>query len=506
MHGAVAAGHEKTAEAASLILETGGNAFDATLAALCAACVVEPVLTSLGGGGFLLARPASGSVRAFDFFVQTPRRKRPEKELDFYPILADFGPAQQEFHIGIGTVATPGTVRGLFDVHTELGSLPIRHIVEPAIGYAREGIEVNALQGYIFSIVEPIYVATDGARSVYASLEDPRRLPREGERLRQPALADTLENLAREGFELFYEGEIGGRLVELCASHGGHLQREDLTAYRSVERPPLQHAYRNATFYTNPPPSSGGLLIAFAQELLAAHSLADLGFGSPGHLGLLYRVMEQTNLARSDHRLDKGLLDPALSAKYRAAVASHPLRTRGTTQISVIDAAGNAASLTLSNGEGCGQLLPGTGIMLNNMLGEEDLNPEGFHLWPEDHRVSSMMAPSLAQDRRRLIVTGSGGSNRLRTAILQTLCNLIDFGMSAEDAVHAPRIHYERGLINIEPGFPDETIDALAASGHDRKIWDTLNLFFGGAHTVVLDDYGLSGAGDPRRGGTFRLV
>jgi gamma-glutamyltranspeptidase/glutathione hydrolase len=124
---------------------------------------------------------------------------------------------------------------------------------------------------------------------------------------------------------------------------------------------------------------------------------------------------------------------------------------RGTTHISVIDAAGNAASLTLSNGEGCGHVLPVTGIMLNNMLGEEDLNPEGFHRWGEDLRLSSMMAPTLAEHAGRLIALGSGGSNRLRTAILQVLCNLIDLGLSPEASVAAPRIHLERGKISIEP-------------------------------------------------------
>jgi gamma-glutamyltranspeptidase/glutathione hydrolase len=501
--GAVAAGHPRTAEAAKLILEAGGNAFDAALAALCAACVVEPVLTSLGGGGFLLARRDSGETRLFDFFVQTPGLKRPADQIEFHPIIADFGTAQQEFHIGMGSIATPGTVRGLFDVHRRLGSIPMSAIVAPAIGYARDGVETNALQAYIFSIVAPIYVATDEARRIYGRGEKRDRLCNEGELLRQPELADALELLAIEGERLFYEGEIARSIVEQCRLQGGHLTGRDLESYRTEIRMPLEQRYRASRVYTNPPPSSGGMLIRFAQQLLLAVEPSDMTFGSSEHLLRLALVMEQTNLARDRHAAHAGMLDEALLEEYRAVVRDHPVTARGTTHISVIDGEGNAASLTLSNGEGCGHLVPGTGIMLNNMLGEEDLNPGGFHRWQQNVRVSSMMAPSLALENGRLIAIGSGGSNRLRTAILQTLCNMIDFGMPVQQAVAAPRIHFERGLISIEPGFPQESVDALIAAWPDYHLWQEKNLFFGGAHTVTFDGSGFEGAGDPRRGGVF---
>ncbi|MGD8235278.1 MAG: gamma-glutamyltransferase [Chromatiales bacterium] len=503
MKGAVAAGHPKTAEAATLILEAGGNAFDAALAALCAACVVEPVLTSLGGGGFLLARLDSGETRLFDFFVQTPVRKRPIDQIDFHPIIADFGTAQQEFHIGTGSVATPGTVRGLFDIHRQLGTLPMRRLMEPAIGYARDGVMTNALQAYIFSIVAPIYVATEDARRIYGRGTEKNRLCAEGELLCQPELADTLEILAIEGDRLFYEGEIATTLVEQNRLDGGHLTEEDMHGFRTEIRQPLQHTYRGTRIHSNPPPSSGGMLIRFAQHLLSAIETMDAGFGSSDHLLTLARVMEQTNLARSRHGVHEGEWDEALLQQYLNVIRNHPVTARGTTHISVIDTRGNAASLTLSNGEGCGHLLPGTGIMLNNMLGEEDLNPGGFHSWQENVRVSSMMAPSLAIDKNRLIAIGSGGSNRLRTAILQTLCNMIDYGMSVEEAVAAPRIHYERKRISIEPGFSRESVDTLIAAFPDYHLWDEKNLFFGGAHTVLFDGTGFDGAGDPRRGGVF---
>ena len=197
--------------------------------------------------------------------------------------------------------------------------------------------------------------------------------------------------------------------------------------------------------------------------------------------------MAYTNVARHDGMLARSQRQGELMEAYRAAVAGHPVNNRGTTHISTIDGAGNCASMTLSNGEGSGQLLPGTGIMLNNMLGEEDLNPEGFNRWPCDVRVSSMMAPTLAEDHRHLIAIGSGGSNRLRTAILQTLCNLIDFGLTPEHAVNAPRIHYERGRLDMEPGFAEGVTETLAGQYPDNQVWASHNLFFGGTHTVCWD-------------------
>jgi gamma-glutamyltranspeptidase/glutathione hydrolase len=499
MRGAVAAGHPKTAEAAIRMYRQGGNAFDAVLAALAAACVVEPVLTSLGGGGFLLARPAGRDPVLFDFFVQTPREKRPVADCEFYPVIADFGTAQQEFHIGAGAIATPGTVRGLVGCHRQLGTLPLRDVLAPAISYAGDGVEVNALQGYIFSIVAPIYVATPAAKALYGG----EALHGKGARFHQPQLAETLSWIAEEGDRPFYEGELAQRLIRLCKEHGGHLQADDLRDFEIVPRPPLQHHYRAFRVATNPAPSSGGTLINFALGALDGQDIGGLGFGTAQHLHTLARVMDHTNMARQDGLLHRSERYRELLDAYRETVRGHPVNNRGTTHISAIDSDGNSASLTLSNGEGSGHLLPDSGIMLNNMLGEEDLNPAGFHQWPCNVRVSSMMAPTLAEDHRHLIALGSGGSNRLRTAILQTLSNLVDFGMTPEEAVNAPRLHVERGRLDIEPGFSAAAIGRLAADYPDLCEWTDHNLFFGGTHTVCWDGNHFTGAGDTRRGGVF---
>ncbi len=511
--GAVAAGHEQTVKAAAIILDEGGNAFDAAVAAHFAACVAEPVLASLGGGGFLTAYSAPSDATVYDFFVQTPGFRKPADEIEFFPVCVDFGTARQEFQVGMGSVATPGVVRGLFAIHRDLCRMPMRRLIEPAVELAKQGVRVNALQAYIFDLVQAIYSFRAQTRALFHPPSEPDRMLKEGDLFRIPDFADCLECLAAEGEDLFYRGEIARRISDMCAQSGGSLSRQDLDTYRIEKRKPLSLTYRGYRLLTNPPPSSGGLLIGFALNLLEEFAPARHGFGSADYLHLLANILGLTEKARLDIELDeskacptKTLLDPDYIRLYRQQIQPRPFCSRGTTQISVADGAGNLASLSTSNGEGCGYLVPGTGISLNNMLGEEDLNPRGFNLWPENTRMTSMMAPSLLFFDRRRVALGSGGSNRLRTAILQVLVNLIDFGMPLDEAVVSPRIHYEAGRLSVERGFNEREVETLLREFPDHKLWDSLNLFFGGLHAVSSESGQFAGTGDPRRGGTSVVV
>jgi gamma-glutamyltranspeptidase/glutathione hydrolase len=514
--GAICAGHEKTADAAAAVLEAGGNAFDAVVAAVYAACVAEPVLASLGGGGFLLAWPRDTSPVLYDFFTQTPRQQRPAAEVDFKPIVADFGDAQQEFHIGLGAAATPGLIPGLFRVHRELCRLPLDLLIQPACEMARNGVRLNRFQHYISTIVEPILRASPEAFAMHRSAQDPERLADEGSLIKLPQFADTLEALSAEGETLFSKGELGQTLVQACREQGGHLDATDLREYRVERRAPLRLRYRDVQLLTNPPPSVGGLLIGFTLACMGHAKTAVPAWGSAAHLSWTARAMQRTQRMREESRVHERL--PALEhassdvetlyLKYLGVLGTHPPASRGTTHISVLDRFGNLASLTLSNGEGCGYVLPRTGIMVNNMLGEEDLNPGGFHRWPPDRRIASMMAPTaLRFQDGTLVATGSGGSNRIRSAILQVVSHLVDFGMDVGRAVTAPRIHFESGLLNLEPPRPPAMLQELEAEFPRQRVWGERNLFFGGAHTALRHPDGrLDGRGDPRRGGVCRLV
>ncbi|MDX2213062.1 MAG: gamma-glutamyltransferase [Oculatellaceae cyanobacterium bins.114] len=519
--GAIAAGHPKVAEAGREILQSGGNAFDAIVAAVLTSCVAEPTLTSIAGGGFLLAHTQDNRNILFDFFTQTPRAKRDAQTVDFYPVDVNFGTVTQEFHIGLGSMAVPGNLGGLFHVHQKLGRLPFSVVAEPAIHCAKTGVEIGVFPAYCFQILSPIWLANPETRQVCAPTGT---LLQPGDVQFMPDLGNTLAYLAKAGARAFYEGEIAQQLVQDCRDRGGYLTLDDLKHYQVIEREPLMMHYRGNLLVTNPPPSSGGALIAFALKLLSEVDLTQMVFGSTEYLTLLARVMQLTNAARKDG-YDSRLYDPAVAEQFLAVqhltrYAQQLLQTPGmaanvnsptatnkwgsTTHVSVIDGEGNAASATTSNGEGSAYVIPGTGVMVNNMLGEADLHPNGFHTWQENVRISSMMSPTMVlRHNKPEIVLGSGGSNRIRTAILQVISNIIDFDMSVETAVNSPRVHWEEGVFSVEPGFDALQIDRTQFPFDDELVlWQQQNMFFGGVHTVFEDSTGcISGAGDRRRNG-----
>jgi gamma-glutamyltranspeptidase/glutathione hydrolase len=509
-HGTIAAGHQKTAEAGIEIFRLGGNAFDAAVAAILASFVTESALTSAAGGGFLLAHTKTNHNILFDFFSQTPRQKRTKGELNFYPVEVNFGDAVQEFHIGLGSMAVPGNIGGVFQVHKKLGRLPFKVVAEPAIHYAKSGIKINEFQFFCLTILKEIMASSKEARQVYAPKGELLQL---GETLFMNDFAETLAYLAEKEAREFYEGEIAQQLVKDCQDYGGYLTLEDLKNYQVIERKPLIIDYRGNTFLTNPPPSSGGILIAFALELLSQVDLDDIGFGTSRHLQTLAEAMRLTNQARKDgynsnlyqQDVENKFLSVEHVAQYQHQLTETVNKWGSTTHISVIDSEGNAASVTTSHGEGSSYVIPGTGIMVNNMLGEEDLNPHGFHQWQENMRISSMMTPTIVlKNNQPEIVLGSGGSNRIRTAILQVISNIVDFKMHVDMAVNSPRVHWENNVFNIEPGFSQETIKAILSSTHEVVLWNKKNMFFGGVHTVMENSEGfIEGAGDRRRNGAI---
>ena len=504
----MAAGHRATVEAAAAILEAGGNAFDAAAAAFFAACVAEPVLCSPAGGGFLLARHGDRTV-VYDFFTQTPLGKRPS--CDFYPVLADFGDTQQEFHLGAGSWATPGAIPGVLEFQGDLGRLPFKTIVQPAVQLAREGVEVTAFSAHLMNIVSAIYLRSEAGRKLFGNPDRPKEPLQAGQRFRSDALAALMEGLAEDP-GLIREGEVAQTISRCCQELGGHLSVEDFKQYQVYRREPLVLRYRGGTVTTNPVPSMGGSLIGLALELLQDYPLKKLGFGSAPHLECLVRVQGLLNQYKRDFQnVDSGVwgTDPGgtrreeLRSALRRTLESHAASTEGTTHVSILDAGGNAAALSVSNGSGSGFVVEDYAFTMNNMLGEEDLNPNGFHQWQPNLRMASMMAPTFIEKDESFFITGSGGSNRIRSAILQVISNLIDFDMDLEAAVTAPRVHYEHGTVNIEPGFPDTSMDHLQVIFEPVLSWKEKGVFFGGTHSVGTNkDTGLRlHQGDPRRCG-----
>jgi gamma-glutamyltranspeptidase/glutathione hydrolase len=269
----------------------------------------------------------------------------------------------------------------------------------------------------------------------------------------------------------------------------------DLAAYELVDREPIRAGYRGREVVTNPPPSAGGILIAYALAVLE-----ELGRTHPVDLTRIVDAMELTQDERTPEFLE-GLDDPEFVRRFLARRS----QLGSTTHVAVLDRDGWACSVTSSNGSCSGVVVPGTGVHLNNMMGEQDLNPLGFHRHPPGRRMPSMMSPTVVlRDGAPELVLGSAGSNRIRSAILQTIIRVLDDGLEAGDAVRAPRVHFEDGIVYAEPGV-DTT--SLERSGRATARFRELNLFFGGVQAVARDREGrFSGGGDPRRGGAAVVV
>jgi len=517
VRGIIAAGHELTAGAGAQMFERGGNAFDAAVAASFASFVAESALTSAGGGGFMTVHTAGGENIVYDFFIAMPGIKAVHDKVkpDFFPLLIDFADALQTVFVGRASSAVPGVIAGLEEVRKRHCTLPVDVLLEPAINMARRGIAINKAQAYFNTLLEPMLRSSEESRGVY--------LPggsaiREGGIIKHENMARAFTSLVSDGLMSFYTGHVAEALVEgFGPKEGGLITAEDLAGYRPVIRKPLEFSFSGRSIYTNPPPSSGGTLIAFALRLLEGRDISALGHNSAPYIRELASVMAATDEARrasfDDSLFEDGLTDRFLSGEhmgpFRQRLGELPdvpvdgVRSLGdTTHISVADEEGNLVSLTTSVGMGSGCMIPGTGIMMNNMLGEEDLNPHGFHKTPPGRRLSSMMSPTIVmRDGRGEMVLGTGGSKRIRSAILQTILNEIEFDMPVEEAVNAPRIHFEGGVLDVEAGVDSAEIEALTAMGLKVKKWRKKDMYFGGVHSILCGGKAMTASGDGRRGG-----
>jgi gamma-glutamyltranspeptidase/glutathione hydrolase len=432
--GAIAAGHPATAAAGARVLREGGNAVDACIAAAFAAFVAEGPLTGPAGGGFVLAF-VNGEPTMLDCFFAVPK----EPLGDIEHVTVDFGSTTQSYHIGPGSVAVPGLVAGLLEVHERWGRLPWSDLVEPSIALARGGLDVNDAQAFLHEILAPVLLRDDGGRRIYG---ERTRLVTEDFCVTLEALGDDPRAAVRE--------LVPERAV-------------DLDADAPIERTPLCGRVHGREILATPPPSRGGVVVVATLE----------AFGEAD-------TLHQRALA------------------LKEAYARSPAAAKGTTHISVVDADGNAIGLSSTLGAGSGVHRGGT--QLNNMLGEFDVI--GYGLKVPGERLASMMTPTLViEDARPRLVLGGAGSVRLSGAIAQVVTRVVG-GSSVADAIAAPRIHVVGDTLHLEGGWPPETADAFPPGAWELVSWQSLNLYFGGVSAVELKADGtLDAAGDPRRGG-----
>jgi gamma-glutamyltranspeptidase/glutathione hydrolase len=528
--GMVVSAHYLATQAGVDVLKKGGNAVDAAIAVGFALAVTHPAAGNIGGGGFLIARMASGETRAFDFREQAPAGAHPRM------FLHENGAYDEtRHHESWLSVGVPGTVAGFFLAHERLGKLPMRELIAPAVQLAEKGFPLS------WELARDFRDEAEHFRKYPASAQQFLKnngadYYEPGEIWRQPDLARSLRRIQEKGRDGFYKGETARLLAAAMKQNGGLITEADLAAYEAKERTPLRGAYRGHEVIAMPPISSGGTALLEMLNILEGYDLRALGYGSAEHLHLLAEAMRRAFADRA-----RWIGDPAFnpempierltSKEYAAelrrgihmerASASDPARfaeayeSEETTHYSVIDAEGNAVvvTYTLEDGYGVKIVAPGTGFLLNNEMGDFNAVPGLTDATgkigtapnlaePGKRMVSSMTPAMIVKDGRPLLLVGSPGGRTIINTVLQVIVNVLDFHMDVAEAVAAPRIHHQwlPDRIQIERfGASPETVRRLEAKGHTVR-WTSSSRSQGRAMCIYVEPQnGLRlGAADPR--------
>ncbi len=492
--GMVVSQNRIASEVGAAVLREGGNAMDAAVATAFALAVTHPTAGNIGGGGFLVWRPSRGEPLAYDFRERAPAAATPEMWL------RDGEYSFELHHLSHRAVGVPGTVAGLLLAWEQQGSLPWERLVRPAVALARDGFVVS--HGLAASLARVLDRMSEYPASVAQFSKD--GTPYEGgEILRQPDLAATLERILENGAAGFYEGKTAELLVREMEAGDGLITLEDLKAYRAVVREPIRGEYRGFEILSMPPPSSGGTVLVQMLNILEGYDITGNGFGSAANI---HRMAEAMRRAYSDRALHLGdpdfnpdipigrLISKDYAAELRTTIleeqasVSSPAsfdwaaESSETTHFSVVDEDRNAVSLTytLEFGYGSGIVVPGAGFLLNNEMGdfngapgltdERGLIGTDPNLAEGGKRMLSSMSPTiLAKDGELFMVTGTPGGRTIINTVLQTILNVVDHGMNAQEAVDAGRVHHQwlPDRINYErQQFSPDTLALLEAYGH----------------------------------------
>ncbi|EKE03895.1 MAG: hypothetical protein ACD_20C00134G0022 [uncultured bacterium] len=494
-------------EAAGRIVEAGGNAFDAAICAAFELMISNPLMCSIGGGGFAAIRSSNDEVKIVDFFDSMPGMGLDKSLFGKNAKVVDlpYGTGIQVIS-GHASVGVPGTLKGLEHISQQYGCLPLKEVLQPAIENARTGVPFNSpMARYIAISAEPLHWFTEYSKKL---LSTPQwEIPKEGYLFKNPDLANTLDLIGQYGSDIVYKGDIAQNIVNEIQSGGGIITLEDLQNYDVIIRQPLFAEYGRYKIYTNPPPSVGGSTII---QMLKVISKLNLTEYNPAIVSKLGKIIH-TALNDRYSRIEEGRKNPSkyfelTEDDYILEKYKNILPSASTTHVSCVDDLGNACSITMSIGYGSGVAIPGTGILMDNVLGELELNPLGFHALDPGERLVSSMSPTIAYDELKndLLVLGTPGASRIATSLTQVIVNINNLNMSIEKALNEPRVHWEDNKFALEEGreFDESEIPAeweiVRFPGRD--------MFFGGVQCVRLSQGGnLNAASDPRRCGKGRV-
>jgi gamma-glutamyltranspeptidase / glutathione hydrolase len=508
------------------VLREGGNAVDAAIAIGFALAVTHPYAGNLGGGGFMLIRLADGRSTFIDFRERAPGKASRNMYLD-----ASGKPTRESLD-GWKSSGVPGTVRGFELAHRKYGTRKWADLLEPAAGLATRGFLVSYALAESLKAAGNLPQDAESKRiflkgGVYWSA---------GETLAQPELARTLTRIAQNGAKEFYEGETALKLADAVSRHSGLITLSDLKNYSAVERAPLTGTYRGYGIVASPPPSSGGIGILQMLGMLEGSGYEKSGAGSAATIHYLAEVMRRYYADRSQYLGDPdfvklpltGLLDPTYIKSRRATIdpiratsssqilPGHPSGRDGgeTTHYNVVDAHGNAVAVTytLNEGYGNGITVPGLGFLLNDEMDDFASKPgspnafgliqgEANAIQPGKRPLSSMTPTILTRDGKFFMAVGAPGGSRIISAVLQVILNVVDFGMNAQDAVDAPRIHHQwqPDKLYLEPGISPDTVALLQSRGYD--VDHSSGLVLARVEAIVNSGGWLQGGSDGRASG-----
>jgi gamma-glutamyltranspeptidase/glutathione hydrolase len=517
--GMVVTNHSLASAAGAEMLAAGGNAIDAAVAALFTLSVVEPMMVGIFGGGICHLRLADGQHLVLDGLSCAPGAARP----DSYRPVSDTMPAYmdaegRENSVGAKSVAVPGNLLGWTEAARRYGRLPLADLVEPAIRHARRGFRITGyLSGCIAECAADLAADTEIARHFL-----PGGRPLEaGDRLVSADYAETLATIAKEGVTALHGGSLGRHAVDYLTSQGGLLRIDDLTGYRTVDREPVRGSYRGHDIYGPPPPSAGGVHVLQMLNILEGFDLRSLGFGSGASMHLLAEVLKIAFADRAAATADpafidvpverliskdyaaqrRATIDPARARDWSAGVA--PPQSPNTTHVSVADDDGNvvASTQTINSLFGARIMIPGTGIIPNNYMYLFDPHPGKALSIAPGKRVTTSTAPTIVvRDGKPLYVLGLPGGLRIFGSVMQALVNLIDHGMTLQQAVEAPRLWTQGQEHEVEQGLPETGRDELKAMGHRLAVVPHVA---GGMNGIRFDEDGsMTGAACWRADGT----
>jgi len=517
--GMVVSNHPLASAAGAEMLAAGGNAIDATIATLFTLTVVEPMMVGIIGGGMAHIRTADGNHRLIDGQSTVPAMVRPDTYRSRPGSAHDvFDTVDDENLIGPKAVAVPGSLKAWCETLRRFGTMPLADVMQPAIKHAARGYRATPYLHECISDSAKEMLKDKPVAAIYLPDGEPLK---PGERVVQAEYAETLTYISKHGEDALYHGPLGDILVAYMEKHGGFIRKQDLTSYETVERLPIRCDYRGWEILGPPPPAASGVHITQMLNILEGFDVGALGFGTAETVHLIAEVLKIAfadraaasgdpdyvkvpveRLTSKDYaRERRAALDVNRARKWGAGVAQ--LESANTTHMTAADCFGNvvATTQTINNLFGAKFLIPGLGAIPNNYLNLFDPRPGHALSLAPGKRVTTSMSPMMALfDGKLIYALGLPGGKRIFPSAMQALINLIDHGMSLQEAVEAPRVWTEGHALEVEKAIPEAVRVKLRALGHRVVEMATVA---GGMNAIQFHDDGtLSGAACWRADGT----